>query len=343
MVLADDISTNSQAVELLAARDAAGRAELLKNEKIRGLVLNSGANVTLYCGGICNGKTIKERFKNVFVGLIQRKNKSGGHDGLGALGGLAERTSPETFNSLSETDRKAMVGKKDDVVLQAGVPVLTTDINIIRKNNVLREMKEELNDLNISGISINPDKLQLVPMPKVKDDNYLINIWNGKGEVFAVTPFCHLYKDDESLIDRIVSKSEEKEGGEVFAYKKINLFDALQAYGNKGTADCSLENGRHAEKDYRYPHEYLAAWALASELLEHNPQALEDLSAEIQRKCGHPLSFSRLAKDTGQSVRDVAAIMNIDGQTLSKMEKAAKQEWKIRLNTGKFLDKAKTI
>lgn len=33
MVLADDISTNSQAVELLAARDAAGRAELLKNEK----------------------------------------------------------------------------------------------------------------------------------------------------------------------------------------------------------------------------------------------------------------------------------------------------------------------
>ena len=303
------------------------RRKLLEDEKFRASVLSSGANVTIYVGDIKsseNGNTsMEELLSDVFVGLIQRRNKKGMKDGLGALGGLAERTSKKEFDKLSKKEKLALVGQKDDVVLRDGQPILIKDIDEIRKNNVLREMREELDDLGIKDVSVNPVKLVLVPMPKVKDDNFMINIWDGNGQCFAISPYCHLYKDDEGLIDEIIKSAKQKTKGEVFSYQKLPLFKALGAYGYKGEKNCSLEDGRSADRDYRYPHEHLAAWALASELLEHDPKKMIALVAEVQESVPHSISFYNIAKATGQTPEDLSSVLGVSPDILEKMEKTA--------------------
>ncbi len=300
------------------------RAKLLMDDNFRALVLSSGANVTIYEGELKDASSIKDAISDIYIGLIQRKNKKGNFDGLGALGGLAERTSLEEFNKLSSSERRLLIGKKDDIILEDNIPVLTFDMNIIRKNNVMREMSEELADIGITDITINPSNMELVYMPKVKDDNYMINIWDGRGECFAITPYCHLYKDDSGLIDTIIKRANEQEHGEVAEYKKVPLFEALKAYGNIG-AKHSLEDGRDAIKDYRYPHEYLASWALASKLLNNDEEALLKLATEVQKTSNHLISFERIAKDTKQELSDIAKILNISSETLEKMETNCKK------------------
>ena len=287
------------------------RAILLKDEEIRAAVLNSGANVTIYSGKVKTAPTAQAVLSDVYIGLIQRKNKKGKLDGLGALGGMAERTSQEDFSQMTELERVNLVGKKDDIILDGMHPVRITDMNIIRQNNVLRELKEELNDLSINDITLETQKLELIPMPKVKDDNYMINIWEGKGECYAVTPYCHIYKDDTGLIDEIAKRAAEQHGGEAVTYKKINLFEALSAYGNKGDKENSLEDGRSSDKDYRYPHEYLTAWGLAAKLMKYKPERIIALAAEVQQKSNHHISFVQLAKATGQRLEDVADILHL--------------------------------
>ncbi|MBP3546794.1 MAG: hypothetical protein J6K16_06680 [Alphaproteobacteria bacterium] len=296
------------------------RATLLEDENIRNAVLSSGANVTLYSGQLREGSSFEERFSDVYIGLIQRKNRQGKKDGLGALGGLAERTGHLEFARTPKSERIKLLGQKDDVILDGENVILTDDMEIIRKNNVMREMREELSDLGMDDISINPEKMELIPMPKVKDDNYMINIWDGKGECYAITPYCHLYEDTENLMERIVEKSSEQVGGEVVSYQKVNLFEVLSAFGNKGTKEDSLEDGRNATKDYRYPHEYLVSWTLAAKMLNHNPKDMISLAQEVQQKSDHPVSFYRIAKATGQTMEDVAEIMGIDKATLLKMD-----------------------
>ena len=320
----EEILDREQVLDLMAKTPKGDdRAKLLENPEIRNAVLSSGANVTIYSGEInIEAETSKKLFSDVFIGLILRKNKRGKLDGLGALGGLAERTNEDDFKVLSEEERHRLIGQKDDVIEKYGKAFLTKDINIIRKNNVLREVREELFDLGITDISINPEGLELVEMPNVKDDNYMTNIWDGKGECFAISPYCHIYKDDMGLIDKIVECSKEQECGEVVEYKKINLFDALKAYGNVGKGDKALENGRSAEKDYRYPHEYLTAWALASKLLNGDSRKMVNLAVDVQNSCSHRISFERIAKDTKQNMADIAEILGVSDETLFKMEKA---------------------
>ncbi len=295
------------------------RAELLKNDRVRSNVLNSGANVTIYTGEVKEGKTISDMLADVYVGRILRKNRKGNSDGLGALGGLAERTSEDFFASLDEKQRKMLVGQKDDVVEVDGKIVLTNDIDVIRKNNVLRELREELEDLGIKGVNIDKEKLELIPMPKVKDDNFMINIWDGKGECFAVNPYCHVYKNNDGLLERLSSGAHEKDGGEARTFMKISLIDALTAYGNKGVEGLSLEDGRHAVKDHRYPHEYLTLWALASKLLDYDSEKMIALSKEVREKSDHPISFSMIAKATGQSLDDLAGVLRLPVDTVKKM------------------------
>lgn len=307
------------------------RAKLLMDDNFRALVLSSGANVTIYEGELKEDSSIKEAVSGVYIGLIQRKNKKGNFDGLGALGGLAERTSLEEFNKLSSSERRLLIGKKDDIILIDNVPSLTFDMDIIRKNNVLREMSEELADIGITDITINPSNMELVYMPKVKDDNYMINIWDGMGECFAIAPYCHLYKDDSGLIDTIIKRANEQEHGEVAEYKKVALFEALKAYGNKGQKH-TLEDGRDAIKDYRYPHEHLASWALASKLLDNNEDRLLELAVEVQKYANHLISFERIARDTTLELSDVAKVLNISPSALDKMEKTCTKTYKNKQN-----------
>ena len=116
---------NKEQVLELIAKTPKGeeRAKLLENQEIRNAVLSSGANVTIYCGEInkeASAKHSKGIFANVFVGLIQRKNRSGKLDGLGALGGLAERTDEKDFCFLSDEGKKQLIGAKDDVIEKDG-------------------------------------------------------------------------------------------------------------------------------------------------------------------------------------------------------------------------------
>lgn len=312
-----------EAMQRLAKLSHQERAILLKNKQIRGAVLNSGANVTLYCGDVQQGATVQEQLSQIYIGLIERKNKKGKPDGLGALGGMAERTNSEMFNQLNRAQRLRLIGQKDDIAVKYKIPYLTNDIHFIRKNNVLREMKEELADLNLQNYTINPDKLELVKMPHVKDDNYIINIWDGTGEAYAITPYCHLYKDEEGLIDSIILSAQEKEGGEVKAFKKMPLFEALKCYGNPGNADNSLEDGRSGQKDYRYPHEYLAAWGLAAKLLNHDTEKLVQLAQQVQAQCAHTISLSRIAQDTAQTMADIGVALGVPEDVVAKMDKQA--------------------
>ena len=317
------ILTYEQALQRIAdLPKGEDRKKLLQDEDFRRLVLSSGANVTIYSGNIKSDKSIslEEALSGVYVGLIQRKNRSGKLDGLGALGGLAERTSEEEFYGLGQEKRTELINQRDDVVLQSNIPVLTRDINVIRQKNVLREMREELDDLGIQDLSIDPARLELISMPKVKDDNYMINIWSGTGKCFAISPYCHLYEDTEGLIDKIIAHEQEKEGGEVSSYKKIPLFKALGAYGNHGTEGCQLEDGRSADQDYRYPHEYLTVWALAAKLLNYDEDKMIALASEVQSSVSHVISFSKLAEATGQTLDDLAAVLKLMPNTIRKME-----------------------
>lgn len=314
----------------------AERAKLLENETFRNLVLNSGANVTIYTGDVKrDAETVTQRLNDVCIGLIQRKNRSGNFDGLGALGGLAERTNIEYFESLNTEEKIKLVSIKDDVIIADGKPLLITDIDVIRKNNVLREMREELANLGIQNIRLNPQNLELISMPKVKDDNYMINIWDGNGECYAVNPYCHVYKDTLGIVDSIVQNASEQIGGEASEYKKIPIIEALTAYGNMDS-EQTLENGRSATKDYRYPHEYLACWALASKLLNGDDEKMVQLAMIVQRKCEHPISFAKIAVDTSQCMEDVADVLKIKPETLEKMEKCAQNIYKTKSATQNF-------
>ena len=53
------------------------RAKFLEDENIRNVVLSSGANVTLYSGQLREVSSFEERFSDVHIGLIQRKNRLG--------------------------------------------------------------------------------------------------------------------------------------------------------------------------------------------------------------------------------------------------------------------------
>ena len=97
------------------------RAKLLEKNEIRQAVLSSGANVTIYSGEVDDSAdNVVQSLSNVYIGLIQRKNKKGQFDGLGALGGLAERTDEQAFASLSKSDRISLFQVKDDVVISTG-------------------------------------------------------------------------------------------------------------------------------------------------------------------------------------------------------------------------------
>lgn len=303
------------------------RQQILADSKNRDLIKSSGANVTLFCGNVTSGKKLAEQMKNIYIGLIARLNfKTSQPDGIGALGGLSERTDGAAFNTLSEAEKRALIAYKDDVILQNGQAVLTTDINIIRKNNVMRETREELNNLGIYDYDIPFNKMQLVKMPDIKDDNFIINRWNGEGMAWAITPYCHLLEVPENLLDCLAENSADinrhEHNSEAAGFIKMPLFEALKHYGNQG-GEIRLEDGRNAQSDYRYPHEWLAAWSLASNLLGHDDNKLIALKQELQAQTPWHITFKPAAEKMGKDLNFVAEVLNVKPETISAMENVA--------------------
>ena len=300
------------------------RAEILSAEENRRLIYNSGANVTLYAGQIQEGKTFQEKLGNIYLGLIERKNaKTGRREGVGALGGLSERISDEEFNQLDITEQAELIGLKDDVIKgEDNLPYHTTDINIISRNTVKRESFEELGNLGIYDNPIDTSLMQPLDMSAVRDDNYAINIWNGYGQVWAVTPYCYRLEVSENLLSKLHSQSLENQhepNSEAQSYLKMPLFEALPRFGKQDGAVLS-EDGRDMEYDYRYPHEWLVSWKIAADVLHGDTKAMLNLASEVQASANHQISFAKAAHAMGQNLDFVALVLELNPDTVRQME-----------------------
>lgn len=301
------------------------RQKILDIKQNRDLILNSGANVTLVAGKTGTGNTIKKQLQNIRLGLIARLNaKTGAPDGIGALGGLAERISEEEFARLDEADQKKLIGFRDDVILQNGMPVLTTDINIIRINNILRETREELENLGITDFKLPADAVKLVKMPGIRDDNYAVNIWNGKNNVWAITPYCHILRCPQETLNMLVQRSQDlkqhQTHSEAAEFMNLPLFEALKRYGSFSGTE-RLEDGRNAQTDYRYPHEWLVSWYIASAALKHDDNAFLRLMTEVQDETPWKISFRPAAEKFGKDLDFVAGVLKISPDTVRQAEK----------------------
>ena len=300
------------------------RAEILSAEENRRLIYNSGANVTLYAGQIQDGKNFQEKLGNIYLGLIERKNaKTGRREGIGALGGLSERISDEEFNQLDVAQQAELIGLKDDVIKgEDNLPYHTTDINIISRNTVKRESFEELGNLGIYDNPIDVAAMKPLDMSAVRDDNYAINIWNGFGQVWAVTPYCYRLEVSDNLLSKLHSQSlenQQEQNSEAQSYLKMPLFEALPRFGKQDGAVLS-EDGRDMEYDYRYPHEWLVSWKIAADVLHNDPKSILNLATEVQTSANHQISFSKAAKAMGQNLDFVAQALELPPETVRQME-----------------------
>lgn len=300
------------------------RAEILSAEENRRLIYNSGANVTLYAGQIQDGKNFQEKLGNIYLGLIERKNaKTGRREGIGALGGLSERISDEEFNQLDVAQQAELIGLKDDVIKgEDNLPYHTSDINIISRNTVKRESFEELGNLGIYDNPIDVAAMKPLDMSAVRDDNYAINIWNGFGQVWAVTPYCYRLEVSDNLLSKLHSQSLEnlqELNSEAQSYLKMPLFETLPRFGKQDGAVLS-EDGRDMEYDYRYPHEWLVSWKIAADILHNDPKSMLNLATEVQTSANHQISFSKAAKAMGQNLDFVAQALELPPETVRQME-----------------------
>lgn len=301
------------------------RSQILNIEQNRELIKSSGANVTLYSGEPTVANSVIKELDNIYIGVINRLNaKTGKPDGIGALGGLSERTNEQEFAMLTSAQKRALVGKKDDIIIKNDEPVLTHDINIIAQNNVLRETKEELGNLGIYDFNLNAQDMQLIEMDNVKDDNFAINLWNGKGDVWCITPYCHIMKTSENTLDLLSNRSEDihkhEQNSEAAKFCKMKLTKALTSFGNM-SGENKLEDGRNANSDYRYPHEWLTSWALASKLLNHDEEKLLKLYQELQVQTPWKISFKKASGKMGKDLNFVADVLKISPKTVEKMER----------------------
>lgn len=318
---------SSQCELLEALRQAPkgkARAEILNFKQNRDLIFNSGANVTLVSGKITDGKSYKEKFSNIYLGLIARLNgKTGAPDGIGATGGLSERISKNEFDKLNIKQQDALIGLKDNVIRgEDNLPEYITDDDKICRNTVRRECFEELGNLGIYDYLPDTTAMKLTDMSEVRDDNYAVNIWNGYGQVWAVTPFCYCLNVEEETLNRLqaaAQKNQHEENSEAKTYLKMPLFEALPRYGKIGGAQ-QTNDGRDMEYDFRYPHEWINSWKIAADIINSNPADMQKLATEVQASVSHRLSFSKAAKDMGQNLDFVAKVLNVSSQTIRRME-----------------------
>ena len=271
---------------------------------------------------------------NVFLGLIERLvAKTGKRDGIGNLGGLAERTDKTLFAQMTLSEQTELISQKDDIIqLPSGKICLTTDINIISCHNVQREAKEELQNIGITSNILNFAQMKPVPLYNVKDDNYILNKWNGQGIAYAISPAAYFLPVSETVLDMIVQASHtniHENQSEVAHFCKIKLTDALTRFGKPTTKAPSLES-RDMLSDYRYPHEWLSAWYIASYLLDFNAKKLKELAISLQKKTPYLIDFKSAMQQMGQSTQDMAKTLGINSDDLNDL--IAKTQMQYTLN-----------
>ncbi len=209
---------------------------------------------------------------------------------LSALDG--EKIDEVLASALSQQLERLLALKDDLKIGEDGTIKIIRDMGEIARTTAARETLEEASELFAAfeafagkdirqKLGIDSERLRdifrasvlrPVPLAHVKDDNFVINIWNGdmNNPAFAVTPFGNLLDLDEESFDAIVipgyAKMEEGRrllannpdqlaGREILGLEAVPLFDALKAWGKPGK-----NGGRDLSHDYRYPHEWLSVW-----------------------------------------------------------------------------------
>ncbi len=333
---------NREEVENALRRASKGqeRARILQNGHNRSLIAGSGANVTLWSGKTGTAGSMKKRLQNVYVGVLMRRNpKNGKADGWGALGGLAEMTGEAEFLSADERQRRMLATVRDDVVLENGKPVLIRDRQKIAAANIRRETREELGNLGIYDFNLDEAVFEEVVIPGLKDDNFVINRWNGEGTVWAITPHCHLLQVEEEKLDYLQKMSTERKheaDSEARNYRKVPLFEALSHFGKKGGAEVS-EDGRDLVSDYRYPHEWITLWALAAKQLRYDDRAMLELASEVQAECRYRIGFAEALRQMNIGYDEAAAALGIKSETVEKMQHNTEAVFNGRLQNGRML------
>ncbi|MDR2902689.1 MAG: hypothetical protein LBU87_06275 [Lactobacillales bacterium] len=310
---------------LAAAPKGAPRAAILSVPENRGLVFKIGASVLLYSGRIqTTADTVTEKLSNAYTGILLRKNvRRNEPDGWGSMGGLSELIDEDAYEKLSPSEQLKLVGYQDNVILNdRGRAVLTDDFNIIRQNNVIRETREELADIGIENYPIDFTKMELTVPQGIRDDNFLINIWPGKGPGFAATSYNFILHVPEKTIDDLHAKATQytahHPASEAMGYVKMPLIETLSHWGKKG-GKYQSEDGRDLSFDFRYPHQLLSHWYIASKLLNHNEKDMLQLAAFVQTKSSHLVDFAEVALRMDVDLDFMAGVLKISPQTMHKM------------------------
>ena len=270
---------------------------------------------------------------------MRRNPKNGRADGWGALGGLAEMTGEAEFLSADERQRRLLAAMRDDVAIEDGKPVLIRDQQKIAAANIRRETREELGNLGIYDFNLDEAVFEEVVIPGLKDDNFVINRWNGEGTVWAITPHCHLLQVEEQQLDYLQKMSTERKheaDSEARSYRKVSLFEALSHFGKKGGAEVS-EDGRDLVSDYRYPHEWMTLWALAAKQLRHDDRAMLELASEVQAESSYRVGFAEALRQMNVGYEEVAAALGIKSETVKKMQRNMETVFNRRLQNGRIL------
>ncbi|HTK84326.1 MAG TPA: hypothetical protein VL625_04500 [Patescibacteria group bacterium] len=329
---------------LAALEKGPQRAALLEDSRIRNLILNSGAFVTISAGTIDQaGQTLKEKMAPVSILQTHRLRtlRNTGEvilDGRGTFGGLSERSRPgenlaaridmplkkllektvdEYIEEVIKPKLMALVTLRDDLTADAqGKITLVTDIDEIGRTTAARETTEEAAgnlELDIQRFArelgmvrqtmrtiFNESALSKVPLQSVKDDNFVINIWDGDlaNPAYAVTPQGYLGSLAKDAFGEMVSQGKKKlsenkvlfennrdrlKGNEMLGIEDVALFDALKQWGHKNDT-----GKRDLSQDYRYPHEWLTLWYNAQQLLcatgtpEEKAAVMTQLAQEVQ-------------------------------------------------------------
>ena len=367
------------------------RAALLEDDRVRNLILNSGAFVVLSTGAAAAGNTLQERLTPVRVLQTHRLRtlKTGDIilDGRGTFGGLSERsrksenllqiplkellskTVNEIVDEVIRPQLQKILNFRDDLAVDArGRVVLVEDADEIGRATVAREMLEEGADelgLDITSLEkqlgvireqartlFNAAALVRVPLQHVRDDNYIINIWDGDlaRPAYAVTPMGYLRSLDAGAFDLIAGqgrarlaersaffkeKKEALKGMEILGVEDVPLFDALKQWGK------SAGGGRDLSHDYRYPHEWLSVWHKAGETLAASVTPEERAKIMIALAREAQASVVADAKKAGQTPHNIdfaGALAQMNGGSAGKPEDLHKFDLDFRLPPGTFIE-----
>lgn len=251
--------TKEQVIKALSQLPkGAARRQLLDETNAVNFISAIGSNVTLYCGESTEGNDFQTQLAPVRVILIQRRRQNGEPDGIGALGGLSECIDAHRFEALSADEKLKCVHKWDNVILENGQPVLTTNVQQISLNNIKREVREELGNIGIHSFQLLWGKIVRLPF-NPQDDSFLVNRWELGQRVSVILPQCYALKISNGLADDLIKKSNQgirEQNTELFGLRKYALTDVLFRAGDSAT------------KDYRYPHEWLSSWFIVAQLIK---------------------------------------------------------------------------